>query len=453
MRTELSPVAGRTAQVTALPVSDEPAGEGPATWGQWAIRRAMLDMEPDDHGTNVRVLHPVSPPVPPQTALAAVRGLLTVHDSLRTRVVIDADGAMRQHLDGDGSLDAYVFEAADAAEAAALTAEIDRQWHAVRFDCATEWPIRAALVLVGGEVAYIALTLSHIASDALGLSRVDRTLTALLGGADAAALRKAAADFQPLDEAAYQASAKGQKRDLAARRHWRETLERCPTRLFTRRPDAPPAFRQGVLASPTLPGALEALSDRWRVNASAILLAAASAVVARQAGTDRCALQVMVSNRFLPGLRDTVSPITLEGLFALDCGGEDGDGGFEALARRASRAAMKTYYHSYYDKSALLPDLHATDADLTCWYNDLRDMTWHTRTVDDRERRPGAVADSVIEWEPAGQQSQTSLAWHIYSSAYLMPVTLTVDTSLIDEPAAEAMLRDFESLITREAAA
>ncbi|MQY14761.1 hypothetical protein SRB5_49370 [Streptomyces sp. RB5] len=447
MRTELTAVSGRTARVVPVPITGA-TGEGPVTWGQWAIRTAMLDMEPDDWGTNIRVLHPIAGGVTPETALAAVRGLLNVYDSLRTRIVIGDDGTMRQHLDGEGTHDVHVFGTEDLDAADALAGRIEKQWHAISFDYAREWPIRVALIEVDGRVVHAVMVLSHIASDALGLSLVHRTFAALLDGADPAVLRKDSPGFQPLAEAAYQASEKGQKRDRAARRYWREALRDCPEQLFVRREGAVPEFRQAVLASPALPAALETLSDRWQIPSSAILLAAASTVVARQAGSDRCVLQVMVSNRFLPHLRETVSPVTLEGLFVLDVG----DDGFEAAARRAARAAMKTYYHAYYDKAALNEDLREAlaerGADLTCWYNDLRDMTARTRTTDAREHEAGRVTESFVEWETQGTQSQTSLAWHMYSSAHLMPLTLTVDTSLIDEPATEAMLYGFESLIT-----
>ncbi|MEV6104993.1 condensation domain-containing protein [Streptomyces sp. NPDC051940] len=456
MRTELSSVSGHTARVVPVPITGAPTGEGPVTWGQWAIRAAMLDMEPDDHGTNIRVLHPIAPAVAPKTALTAVRGLLSVYDSLRTRIVIGDDKTMRQHLDSEGTHDVCVFEAEDADAADALARQIEKQWHAVSFAYDREWPIRTALIQVDGRIVHAVMVLSHIASDALGLSLVHRTFAALLDGADPAVLRKDSPGFQPLAEAAYQASEKGRKRDEAARRHWRQALRDCPERLFERREGAAPEFRQAVLASPPLPAALEVLSDRWQVPSSAILLAAASTVMARQSGSDRCVLQVMVSNRFLPHLRETVSPITLEGLFIVDVG-EDG---FEAVARRAARSAMKTYYHAYYDKAVLNEDLRkdagerGAGADLTCWYNDLRDMTARTRTTDVREHQAGRVTESFIEWgERLGAQSQTSLAWHMYSSAHLMPLTLTVDTSLIDEAATEAMLYGFESLIVDAAAA
>lgn len=460
MRTELSEVAGHTARTVTVGIAEAPAGLGPVTWGQWAIRRAMLDTEPDDHGTNVKVVVPVEPAVPAVRAVEAVRGLLTVYDALRTRVHVGGDGAMHQELDGGGTFDVHLFDAGDEAAAAALADDIERQWRAVRFAYDREWPVRAALVCTGGKVVRAVLVLAHVATDAMGLTLLHRALTELLHGADPAALRAAGRGHQPLEEAGFQASEKGRKRDAAARRHWVESLRDAPERLFSRRPGVRPQFRQAVLASPSLPGALRTLDERWRISSSAILLAAASAVVARQSRHDRAVFQVMVSNRFQPALREAVSTVTLEGLFTLDAGfGPDaGPAEFEALARRAAQAAMKTYYHAYYDKSALLGDLRRLDerrgrpTDRTCWYNDLRDLITEARSVDRREHG-GPPEKSVIEWQTLGRQSETSVAWHVYSTRHFMPVSLTMDTSLIDEPAAEAMLTGFEALIVDAARA
>ncbi|AUH39369.1 condensation domain-containing protein [Streptomyces sp. CMB-StM0423] len=461
MRTELSEVAGHTARVVTVGIAGAPAGRGPVTWGQWAIRRAMLDTEPDDHGTNVKVLVPVEPAVPAGRAAEAVRGLLTVYDALRTRVHVDGDGAMHQELDGGGTFGVHLFDADDTEAATALADAVERRWRAVRFAYDREWPVRAALVCVDGKAVRAVLVLAHVATDAMGLTLLHRALTELLRGADPAALRAASRGHQPLAEAGFQASEKGRKRDATARRHWVESLRDAPERLFARRPGADPRFRQAVLASPSLPGALRTLDEHWRISSSAILLAAASAVVARQSRHDRAVFQVMVSNRFQPALRDAVSTVTLEGLFTLDAGLEPGAGpaAFQALARRAAQAAMKTYYHAYYDKSALLADLRGLDerrgrpTDRTCWYNDLRDMITEARSVDRREHAGVRPEKSVIEWQTLGRQSETSVAWHVYSSRHFMPVSLTVDTGLIDEPAAEAMLTGFEALIVDAAAA
>lgn len=422
------------------------SGEGPVTWGQWAIRSAMRDVEPDHHVFNLCLTGLLEQPVRLDTALGAVRELLRLHDSLRTRILTGPDGGMRQRLDGDGAVEVHHFEAGGPGEVDAVESAVEAAWMAEPFDPGREWPVRVGLIGAGEQVAQLVLVLSHTASDAMGLRLLRADLAALLAGADPAGLR-ARRGFQPLDEAGYQASGKGRRRDQAARRYWRAGLADAPVRVFDPVGAGPRTFRRATLVSPALPPALDTLAGRWNVPSAAVLLAAVSAAVAAESGREQCVLQVMVSNRFIPSLRGILSPVTMEGLFVVDAGADS----FEVLARRAWEASIRTYYHAYYDKAALDDDLGSPGspaADRTCWFNDLRELVPEAYPPALRRARRPVPAGSPVEWSgPVDDQGEVSVAWHVHRRSDRLQVILTLNTVLLDQTAGERMLAGVEASI------
>lgn len=424
------------------------SGEGPVTWGQWAIRSAMRDVEPDHHVFNLCLTGLLEQPVRLDTALGAVRDLLLLHDSLRTRILTGPDGGMRQRLDGDGAVEVHHFAAGGPDEVDAVESAVEAAWMGVPFDPGREWPVRVGLIGPGEEVAQLVLVLSHTASDAMGLRLLRADLAALLAGADPAGLR-ARRGFQPLDEAGYQASGKGRRRDAAARRYWQAGLATAPVHVFDPAGvgAGPRSFRRATLVSPALPPALDTLADRWNVPSAAVLLAAVSAAVAAESGRGQCVLQVMVSNRFIPSLRGILSPVTMEGLFVVDV---DTDS-FQVLARRAWQASIRTYYHSYYDKAALNHDLGrpgSPAADRTCWFNDLRELVPEAYPPALRHAPRPVPAGSSIEWSgPVDDQGEVSVAWHVHHRFDRLQVILTLDTARLDPAAGERMLANVEARI------
>lgn len=440
-----------TRPATTIPIdfSGARSGVGPATWGQWAVRNAMLDVAPHDHGFNLCLDLVLDRPVQRDPAVRAVRWLLDLHDSLHTRIRTGPDRSMRQHVDGDGRLDLHWVEADGPAAVAAARAELATALVQVSFDPEREWPLRVGLIGAGDQVAAIVLVVCHTATDGMGMGLLRGDLTALLAGADPAELRRRYR-FQPLHEAAYQTSDRGRQRDRAARRHWRDGLTAAPGRMFAPVHSGTRAFRRATLVSPALPPALAVLAGRWRLPPAALLLAAAAAAVAEESGSRHCAFQVMVSNRFVPSLRHLLSPVTLEGLFTMDTEAA----GLELLARRAHAASIRTYYHSYYDKAALNRDLdrlvagRGEDFDRTCWFNDLRDLVPQVRSSAPPQRPGAAPARSTLTWSgPLDDHGDVAVAWHLYQRPGAMPVVLTINTALLDLAAGERMLTGMEARI------
>ncbi|MET9671618.1 condensation domain-containing protein [Streptomyces sp. NPDC006482] len=441
------PVARRL----TLPFTGPTSGRGPATWGQTAIRRALRALEPDDHQFNVDWGGPVDGELPLDTALTALAGLMGVHDSLRTLLHETPDGTYAQELHAGGELDVHVVEADDAEDVAAVADALHQELYGRPFDYAREWPLRAGLVTRGGLVRHAVFTVSHTAVDGWGLPRLREDLASLVAGADAVRLREGRAMCGPLEEAAHQRSRTALRRDESARSFILRNLAQAPARLYGEPADAPadgPRYRQAVLHCPGLDAAADATAGRLGVTSSTVLLAAACAASARSADRSDFVFQVMVNNRFVPGLADVVAPVALESvLYAPDCTGP-----MEALVPRIWKASVNTYRFAYYDKDRLTEQLRdVSAADTTCWFNDRRGVAVLPSEATDGAGEGAADragGEGRLRWSvPSDRQGGTTLALHVLDAPGGLDLSLTADTTRLTPEVMAELLRTMERLV------
>ncbi|RKE19397.1 condensation domain-containing protein [Streptomyces sp. TLI_171] len=365
-------------RTTELTVREARGGRGPATWGQRAIHSALAKLGPEAHRYNLRLAAPVDPGLPLDGVRRAFIELLHLHDALRTRLVVDADGDLVQLVDADGELPVALLHRDTPEQAAAAAAGLLAEYAAAPFDPAAGWPVRLGLVLVDGLVRQTVLVLSHTATDGWGMRRLVRDLMLLVAGRSAQDLRAEREFAQPLDEAAEQCSDRGRRRDAAARRHWRDKLSSGPRTLLPRPPaDADPErrFPFAVLRSPELAAALPEAAARLRTSDATVLLAAAATRLGELTGQREVLFQVVVGNRFSEQAAEAVTTLAQEGLFHLpELAGE-----FTETVRRCQGPALSAYRHSGYDKPRLdaeLAELRASGvelADHSVFWNDTRD--------------------------------------------------------------------------------
>ncbi|GAA1269514.1 hypothetical protein GCM10009665_67490 [Kitasatospora nipponensis] len=432
------------------------SGTAPATWGQQAIWDAVRKLGPDAPRYNVTMEFPVPPGRLVARFLGAVGQLLHLHDSLHTRLLPEEDGGLTQVLDADGTLPVVVRTCPEediVREGRALMAELG----GLPFDCARQWPLRIGLLERDGDLRYLALSFSHTAVDGWGLRRVVADLWELTDGADPATIRELRPAVQPLEEAGYQASVRGQRQDAAARRYWANKLRSGPRQLFPVRQELPATtkFPNAVLNSPALAQALEEVAEARRTSSATVLLAAVSAMACRVSGSPDSMLQVVVNNRFLPGLAHAVSTVALEGLFHLPDVGDD----FADLVRRAQATLLSTYRNAYYDKRLLdahLADLVAQEgsiADRSCVFNDRRDLM---------PRQPGeevarvplkeALAKTTLSWPiEFDPRPHTTFAMDALNVPGSLELAMTADSRLLPRPAMERFLFGIEDLVVTEA--
>ncbi|MET7401941.1 condensation domain-containing protein [Dactylosporangium sp. NPDC005572] len=418
------------------------AGHGPGTWGQRAIWDVVRGLGTDAARYNVTGGRELVEPLPAARVADLVRALLARHDSLHT--LLDADGdTVRQRVVPAGAVPVVVRSGIEAGEVLPATYALFHELQATPFDPLTELPLRVGLVIADGLVRYVVFSMPHTASDGWGLRNLLADWSALASGAEPSGVLR-----QPLEEAAFQHSDRGRRRDAAARRSWLDKLARGPHRPFPVRGTAEPVFPNAVLNSPALALAL----DRLAADAHAVLLAATAAAAARLTGATDTVFQVVVNNRFLPGLAGGVTTVAQEGLLHLPGTDEP----FPALVRRAFGAALSAHRHAYYDKVALRRDIAGADAcDHSCFVNDTRGLM---PALGYAKPTPAALAEALsrttLSW-PVDHEPRlgTTFALDAQDAPGSLELAMTADSALIPRADMARLLYGIESLVVDHALA
>jgi len=447
------------AELLELDVSAGRSGRAPATWGQQAIWDAVRALGGDSAFYNVKVGFEFPAPHPRAAVLAALADAVRLHESLRTRLIPEPTGALTQVLDTSCRVPVTVRTCARE-DTAAVGGELLAELSGRPYDCASQWPLRVGLVEAGGLVRHFVVVLAHTAVDGGGLRRLVRDMFLLLDGVPPQRLRELFPATQPLDEAAYQQSERGRKRDAASRRYWITKLGQGPRRLFTPRgaPTAGAAFPYVMLWSPALLPAVDHVAATRGVSGASVLLAAAAGQTARLGRSAEPLLQVVVNNRFLPGMSQTVTTVAQEGLFQLRADHED----FGTLVRWVQANALSAYRYASYDKRLLdrdirelrgrLPDL----ADHSCFFNDTREPELFRPPAPDAEVLPLARARELtrLEWpDESSPRTGVSFALGVDDVPGAVKLAITADTSLIPPRDMESFLRGMEAAVVEDALA
>lgn len=282
---------------------------------------------------------------PGQTVADVAAGLsfiLSRHQSLRTRLRFDPDGQVKQVAHASGEITLEVVDAGDD-DPGEVAADVAAGYRARLFDLEHEWPLRMAVITHRGTATHIAEMICHIALDAFGQAalhddfdhREERTgpVTAM----------------QPLEQARRQGGPGGRRASEASLRYFERLTASVPDLQFSPSADPrQPRFWQVTLESPASYQAVMMLAARLGLSTSPVLLAAFAVALTHLISNQRVALHLVVSNRFRPGLADSVSPVMQSCLCVLEVAGAP----FDEVVRRAWQSALGAYKHAYFDPAA-----------------------------------------------------------------------------------------------------
>jgi len=100
-------------------------------------------------------------------------------------------------------------------------------------------------------------------------------------------------------------------------------------------------------SSPVTWAALRTLTARHRASTATVLLAGYAVALAGVTGRIPSDVQVLVSNRFRPGLTESASTLSQAGVCLVGVAGV----GFGEVIKRAWQASTNAYKYAYYDSA------------------------------------------------------------------------------------------------------
>jgi hypothetical protein len=429
-------------------------GEGPLAWGQLQCWRAMVEI---GSSLTMGFVFPFPDGLSAEELAGDIGFWMSRYASMRTRVRIGADGSVTQVVHERGEVEVLLVDAGDD-EPGQVAEELLGRWKAVRFDYEDEWPVRIGFVTRGGRASHAVIAVCHLAADGGALAVMVRELAEKPAAYEAP---------QPLELGAQQRTEAGQRRTAASLRHWGTHLRSVPPRRFRPErdesaPEEPardgrdgPApggvaepgkgrYRRVVWDSPALDRAARRVAARTGTDTGAVLMAAFAIGLGRVTGVDPFVAQVIVSNRFRPGLADVVSPLTQNGLCVLPVEGVSLDEAFG----RAVRASMSASKNAYYDPDALLALRETVErerggpVELGVFYNDRR------------MGGPAPARDELVTVPPTRVLDEVSMDFfneqlmvNIEDVPDTVRVTAEVDTAHLSMPDLLEVLRQMEAAV------
>lgn len=358
-----------------IPVRFAGAGSGRAelAWGQQHIWGAIQALGSPMNMTAVR---PLAPGAAVAEFAEELRFYASRYQAMRTLLEFPPDGGTpRQVVVESGEVPLHIVDVPDAGDPAEAAEALAARMKDAAFDYAADFPIDLTLLRHKGALTHLVTTISHVATDAAGAFAMYEDF---VNRDPATGRAPEPTGLQPLDLAARERTPAAIRQSDAALRYWEEHLRALPLRpAGAADPAAPQAAGPGRywelrMESPAMLIALQAAADRLQTEVSIALLGVFTVALARATGRNPVAAQMLVSNRFRPGLAAMVGNISQTGLLVVDVADTTLD---EAIGR-AQKASIKTYKNAYFDLAqwkeliARVGRERGGEVDLGCYYND-----------------------------------------------------------------------------------
>ncbi len=255
----------------------------------------------------------------------------------------------------------------------------------------------------------------------------------------------------PLELARWQRTPAMRRQSDVALRYWEGLLRTIPPRRFRDSTDTRelPCWR-AAYNSPATYKAVRLVAARSNADFASALLAVVAVTLAQVTGSNPVVTQLLVSNRFRPGLADMVGQVAMWGLCAVDVADATLD---EALGR-AWRSAMRAYKNAYYDQRQLGELLarvgreRGGDIDLSCFFNDRRMLGAEdaVRPVPTEEEVLAALPRSALRWLQPWDTAVNKLFISVNPVPDTVDLEMWADTHYVSPADLEALLRGVEAV-------
>jgi hypothetical protein len=437
--------------IVMVPFAGPGAGVGELSWGQAEIWSAIVGQQSSLHIGGVAEF-PVAKEL--DEIVAGLGWMLGGHQSLRTRVRFESDGHVLQVVADHGEVPLRVVDVEDQTDPAKVAADVDAEFRQTDFDYEREWPVRLALIRQRGVATHLVAVYCHLAIDLAGMNALfSNGLFTLLFTADDAKPPEVTA-LEPLAQVGWQRGPAGCRHNKAVQRYWRRHAAELPASRWgdVVGDEQRPRHWQVTFRSPAAQLALESIVARTSADSSNILLAAAASALVNVTGSGPAAFQIVVSNRFRPGLADTVSVVSQSGLCVIDVADAD----FDEVVERTTPSSMKAYLNAYFDrddKNAMIDEIskeRGEQVELTCFYNDRRapEHRIPTGPPPTRERLSESRAETTLTWGPHSDKPWEPLFVNVNDvGPDMVEILLQADTRCLSPDHMRAFLDHFETTL------
>jgi hypothetical protein len=332
---------------------------------------------------------------------------------------------------------------------AAAAAAIESQYAETDLDLVNDWPLRITVIRHQGTPTHMVSAVCHLAIDLFGTL----AMTADLADRDprTGRPRAPAPPMPPLEQARRQRTPAARRVSDTAMRYWEDLLKTVPSRRFANQASQhQPRYWQARFDSPALYLAARAIDARNQVGASPVLLAAVAVALARVTTSNPVLVRVVVSNRFRPGLAQSVSQVSQTGLCVIDVA----DITFDQAVARAWRSSMAAYKHAYYDPVQLdelvarLSREQGQEIDISCYYNDRRMQAPRDSAgpaCAEQDLR-AALPRTTLRWDPPTDRPNERFFVHVDDEPGSVTIVMSADTKYISPGDMEACLRGMEEI-------
>lgn len=430
----------------AVPFEGTGSGEQPLTWAQNDVWQGMVAT---GEAATLSGVHEVPAGTTLDEQVELWSFILSRHQALRTRLRFDADGTPHQVCSATGQASMTVAEAGDA-DPAAVAEDLRLQLERQPFDYQNDWPVRMAVVTSHGLLSHQVTVYLHLMVDGGGINAV----VADVAGRDprTGAPAGPVTALQPLELARRQSQPAALRQSAASLRHLEHVLRVVSPRLLGEpKPDQPAEYRKIRFISPATTLAARRIAEDHDVSPSTALSAMFAVGLARQIQDGMVWAMVLVSNRFRPGLADSVSQLVQSSPFLIDVA----EVSLATVVSRARGSLLHTYKNAYYDGRRFNEVVERVSRErgepieFCCYYNDRRDGL----AADD-------VADAPAATDEQLRQALAHSSWSQLHEHALPAVPLFVnldhppgatdfqvsfDTRYLDFDAVLAFLREMEA--------
>ncbi len=434
------------------------AGTAPLTWGQKAILQDMRDN--DDQFTMFGTI-PLPEGSTVEDAAARLSALIHRHAALRMRLRNGPGDRPYQQVAGSGQIGLDIVTIPDNADRVDRARYIDHllaTWPLAPFDFRRDWPLRMAVLTQRGTCLHLVWVLSHLVADGTANMLLLRELRQEVAGRATSDPRRP----QILDVA--RSEQEPQLRQLSSRgmRYWESQLGHIPALTFGEpahpRGHAGQRYWQVRFSSSAAHLATLAIAKRTGTDTSRATLAVIATAIGRATGVHPLTINVMVNNRFRPGLADVFAPIAQNSVVTIDVT----DTSIDEVVAQTRSASLAAGVRAYYDPDDLKEVIARSDAErgyparVSCRFNDQRAMV--KRAAED-----ASLGDVTLE-QVRQRLTETSLAWHrpldqlhdqvsiiILNRTDVLSLYLKCDLWCLTNGQVEALLRGIEEVAVEAA--